>query len=370
MIVVGGCYRELCESPSWDALLGSGGRAAIVLAGLGSRTSLATYRPRGLHHDLYSFEVHGVSVTAQPSTTEVAFSYLHPLSQPIVVPYAIPRERPLVVEGNSILRFGMKEGDAVVTAKHAIYDPQSAQAELFAANGSKAENLAIVLNEFELRQLGQFEDTGLAAERVMEWSGADAVVAKCGVRGAWVFVPNETPQWVPAFRSSSVFKIGTGDVFSAVFAYHWAECDTRPVEAATLASRSVAAYATSASLPLRNSDTARLTPVGDAQEAVVVVGGAATLADCWLCEEAVSRLIELGVSARKASVDALPSAGSLLVLADGLAEANSVILAALAAGLFVVVFRQRTILPVASGASVQLTDDFATALYWVGWGKV
>jgi hypothetical protein len=53
MIVVGGCYRELCDHPQFDAVLGSGGRAAIVLAELCRKVKLATYQPSSLHDRLY-----------------------------------------------------------------------------------------------------------------------------------------------------------------------------------------------------------------------------------------------------------------------------------------------------------------------------
>src|SRR6185437_7667073 len=42
------------------------------------------------------------------------------------------------------------EGDAVVHAEWAVYDPQNEQAsEPFRANGSSADHLALVLNNFE-----------------------------------------------------------------------------------------------------------------------------------------------------------------------------------------------------------------------------
>jgi hypothetical protein len=370
MIVVGGCYRELCESPSWDCVLGSGGRGAVVLAGLASDVQLKTYRPGVLRQDLYSIEAQGVSVAAQPSASEVVFSYLHPLSQPVIMPRIIMEEKPLVVDSELVLRFGMIEGDAIVTAKRAVYDPQNARAARFAANGSKAEQFAIVLNEFELHQFGESEDIYVAANHILKSDNADVVVVKCGVKGAWVFEPNEAPQWVSAYRSSSIFKIGTGDVFSAVFTHHWAARGTAPVEAATLASRSVAVYAASRVLSVPQTVGADLRPAGKSTLGVVVIGDTTTLADRWLREEAVSRLMDLGVSVCMATADTLPRTGNLLLLADGLSGAAAPIIStAVATGLFVVVFQQRDPLPAEQSALVQYTDDFTTALYWVGWGK-
>jgi len=370
MIIVGGCYRELCESPLWNCVLGSGGRAAVVLAGLAPNVQLVTYRPEFLRQDLYPIEVQRVSVTAQPSATEVVFSYLHPLSQPAIVPRSITKEDPLLVDGELVLRFGMIEGDAIVTAKRAVYDPQNALPSGFTANGSKAEQLAVVLNELELRQLGKSEDIHVAANHIMKADNAAVVVAKCGVKGAWVFALNGPPQWVSAYRSSSIFKIGTGDVFSAVFAYHWMCRDVASVEAATLASQSVAAYAASRIVPVPQVDGRDLRPIGLSNSRVVVLGDATTLADRWLREEAVSRLMDLGVNVRTATANTLPTGGRLLLLADGLpGAAASIVSNAIAAGLFVVVFQQRNALPAEQSASVQYTDDFTTALYWIAWGN-
>jgi hypothetical protein len=370
MIIVGGCYRELCESPLWNCVLGSGGRAAVVLAGLAPNVRLVTYRPEFLRQDLYPIEVQRVSVTAQPSATEVVFSYLHPLSQPAIVPRFITKEDPLLVDGELVLRFGMIEGDAIVTAKRAVYDPQNERPAAFTANGSKAEQLAIVLNELELRQLGKSEDIHVAANHILKSDNAAVVVAKCGVKGAWVFTLNGTPQWISAYRSSSIFKIGTGDVFSAVFAYHWMGREVASVEAATLASQSVAAYAASRILPVRLVDGGGLRPIGLSNSGVVVLGDTTTLADRWLREEAVSRLMDLGVNVRTATANTLPTVGGLLLLADGLpGSAASIVSNAIAAGLFVVVFQQRNALPAEQSASVQYTDDFTTALYWIAWGN-
>jgi hypothetical protein len=48
--------------------------------------------------------------------------------------------------------------------------------------------------------------------------------------------------------SQTVFKIGTGDVFSAVFTHHWCEKNELPAAAALAASKAVAFYAESRSL--------------------------------------------------------------------------------------------------------------------------
>lgn len=40
--IVGELYQELCETPAWDAVFGSGGRAASALAGVSRSMQLHT----------------------------------------------------------------------------------------------------------------------------------------------------------------------------------------------------------------------------------------------------------------------------------------------------------------------------------------
>jgi hypothetical protein len=54
------------------------------------------------------------------------------------------------VAAENVVRFGMLEGDAIVHADRAVYDPQNvAFPTHFGANGSRAKHLALVLNRAE-----------------------------------------------------------------------------------------------------------------------------------------------------------------------------------------------------------------------------
>src|SRR3546814_19980827 len=81
----------------------------------------------------------------------------------------------------------MLEGEAVVDAKVAIYDPQSAfGAVAFRANGSKAERLAIVLNRSEAAAISGLKDARQAGAWVLKEEAAEVVVLKMGPAGALV----------------------------------------------------------------------------------------------------------------------------------------------------------------------------------------
>src|SRR3546814_19974745 len=104
----------------------------------------------------------------------VAFDYFHPLSTPGIspVPGRLEPLPPIHVEGEVVLRFGMLEGDAIVKADRAVYDPQSAfSTPRFTDNGSQANHLAIVPNRVEDSTLpGERDQIGRAScrERVCQ----------------------------------------------------------------------------------------------------------------------------------------------------------------------------------------------------------
>ncbi|WP_236960205.1 PfkB family carbohydrate kinase [Methylobacterium durans] len=251
MIIAGGCYLEVCTVPRWRRLFGSGGRAAAAVGRLSPGTVLHTYAHRTWVPDVVSsLHAFGVTASVRPIDQRISFSYFHPLSPALLEPAEPTAQAPLAVSGDIVLRFGFVEGDAVVEARRAVHDPQTGQAaQAFRANGSRAETLAVVLNqgEAEVATGAAGDDVGaalLAAHR------ADVVVVKRGCEGARVFRAQGAPADIPAYRSERVFKIGSGDVFSAAFAHHWGERGLEPAAAADLASRHVAHFVDYHALPL------------------------------------------------------------------------------------------------------------------------
>lgn len=369
IVIAGGCYFEACEAPHWRALYGSGGRAAQALIGCGP-VVLHTYFPKNREAELYPLVASGIDVRAADSTSAIAFAYFHPLSDPVLAPgrAEISCRPPIRATGDAILRFGFLEGDAIVHGRRVVYDPQSVgEFEPFSRNGSSAQELAVVLNAHELRAASRQDDLGVAAGVLIE-SGAEVVVAKSGVQGAFVYARGRSPAWVPAFWSESVFKIGTGDVFTAAFTYAWAHLGRDPVEAAHAASRSVSLYAENRRLPLSPAwdDPAGRAIAPPSNGLVYLVGSTARLSERWLCEEAAWRLQQLGVRVRRLEdpLGRVPNNGALLVLADQIEPVTLAELARHAAAARLVVLSE---IKVASLAGALWTPDFTTALYWACW---
>ncbi|WP_114810379.1 PfkB family carbohydrate kinase [Paraburkholderia kururiensis] len=377
MQIVGGLYRELCHVPAWDAVFGSGVRAAAAVSVLSPGSTLHTYAEGFESLDATSLKEQGIEVRLSRRPTAIVFAYFHPLSRPHIQPPLdeITRQQTIEVSGDAVLRFGFLEGDAVINACRAVYDPQTWRDPApFGANGSIADELAIVLNERELQSAAGLDDLSSAASRLMERQSAAVIVVKGGVRGAMVFERGGRAAYIPAYRSPRVFKIGTGDVFSAIFAHHWAEARLPAVDAADIASRSVAAYCGAVQLPLADNAHRNLVPVKSAAPGTVLIEGAAdTIGQRYTMEEARFVLRELGVDVTSPALDGTvkTNAAAVLVLADGLGdETITQVQRAKAAGTPIVVLREggvrATGVPI-GGAGVTVTNDFASALYFAAW---
>jgi hypothetical protein len=360
--------------------MGSGGRAASAVARLSLSVELHTYRPIGQEPDLYPIEALGVRLLVTPSQSEIAFAYFHPLSNPVIAPNPIPPEPVLRAEGGTILRFGCLEGDAVVTGDTVIYDPQTIIGpRSFAQNGSSAKKLAIVLNEGEIRSIAGVSDIDTAATHVMAQERASVLIVKAGIKGAQVFAPGHRPIWVPSYYSQRVFKIGSGDVFSAAFAYYWGEAGLDSQSAADLASRSAAHYCGSRLLPLPGAgQLADLIPVGSPTPAKVgVIGSARTLGSRWVLEEARWCLSELGLDVFAPTLEGQPihsvgdaEYGAILICGDFLDdEIASAGIAAVRNKVPTVIFSETGNFgpQLAEESMCRCTDDFATAIYLTGW---
>lgn len=300
--VVGGVYAERCLEPFWDDVYGSGGRAAAALSASVPGIKLHTYRAHELEDGLenleavYRLTIHGEKV-AGPG---IAFDYLHSLADPRISPRlgAITPLEPLIVHDDIVLRFGILEGTAKVTANYAVYDPQSAfNPRPFGENGSTANHVALILNRLEGERLtGKSSAEDIIAELV-ETEKAEVVVLKLGGRGALV-ASGKSRTIVPAYRSDNVWKIGSGDVFSAAFTYYWAVQEKPPAEAADLASMAVSYYVSTRSLPLPEEADLRsqgTRPVTPGKGRIYLAGPFFNLGELWMIEEIRSRLIDMGV---------------------------------------------------------------------------
>ncbi|RFB86860.1 hypothetical protein B5K11_27665 [Rhizobium leguminosarum bv. trifolii] len=286
----------------------------------------------------------------------------------------------LKVEGRAALRFGFLEGDAIVNSEMAVYDPQTTgQFPPFFSNGSTAKQLALVLNEQELLSVARIDDVETAAATVLESHRASCIVVKRGIKGVAVFEPGYASRFVPAFRSRQVFKIGTGDIFSAAFAYYWAEVGHDPFNASRSASKQVARYCDNPLMPLTPLAPGAYDVRDERQpvcepRTVLLLGAIETLGQRYSIEEAGYILADLGLTVVCPALENVElsnvKVSTVLLLADGIdAEMLSVAQRLVDKGVRCVALAE---IPQSLGqlrflTNCETTDDFSTALYLAGW---
>lgn len=392
MIIVGGVYREECVRPHWSRLFGSAGRAAVALSTLSPNSHLTAYAYTGWAEDVRQ-TMHGLGVRTdlREITANIGFHYFHPLSvSELVGPPSKPLPS-LSASGDVVLRFGMVEGDAVIRARRAIYDPQHPSAALlFHANSSTAKELAIVLNEAELKY-GVGGGDIWAYETVRDRFKADVIVVKRGPFGAVVMQPSGNVQ-LPAYRSETVFKLGSGDIFSAVFAHLWGERDWPAAQAADFASRAVARYVSTREPQLSLEGVEGLTPqtAGGTAGRVYIAAPFFTLSQRWLVDEIRGCLEMLG-GQTFSPIHEVGSHGGVEYIAgkdlEGLQSCNAVVAVIDgedAGTLFEVGYARNLGIPVIAlaesprpesltmleGTGCLITDDFTTAIYQAIWSSI
>jgi hypothetical protein len=245
MIIVGGTYFERCAFPEWDSLYGSGLRAAVQLSNFTPvqlYTFASPYTQRRLAHLAGVYD--DIEIKAYPSPFTYIFDYVHSLSAPFVetqLDSSINTLSRMEVSGERLLVYGFMEDLAPkIEATWAVYDPQSSKTR-FDKLGA-AEHLAIVLNAAEARVWGGDGPLDDCAQRVARAQGAEVVVIKTGPYGAIVYGPDSQVTRVPAYKTDRFFKIGSGDVFSAIFSYLWTSGERSPEDCAAVASRATAYY--------------------------------------------------------------------------------------------------------------------------------
>lgn len=399
--VVGGIYREYCVHPRWYDVYGSAGRAALAIASTGTSVVLHSYTTEatlGVINEKSAW-LDSFAVAPTPVDCDVSFKYLHDMAVPEIVGVPDAQHEPICLTEEKVVRFGMLEGDAVVHATWAVYDPQNAQgATPFGANGSTATHLALVLNLWEASQLANMPGAspeGIAPVLAAQ-EKAEVVIIKMGPRGAFVWTAAGVAQ-VPAYRTKRVWKIGSGDCFVAHFANGWMHEGLSAAQAADIASRATAYYCETRGLPTKENLAAYdIRPVelsadylAGKQRQVYLAGPFFDLMQIWMVEQAQANLNDLGLKVFSPyhdvglgsaddvvgkDLEAIVDSDIVFAITDGL-DAGTVyeIGYARALGKPVVVYSERQStehLKMMEGSACTICTDYTTALYSTLWEAV
>lgn len=399
--VVGGVYVERCLRPDWYEVYGSAGRACSAIAAFDEQVAvvLHCYADVRIKEALIArsaLERTQLHVTTIANT--MRFVYVHGLDRP-QIENAVTSQPTLTVTAGNVLRFGMLESDAVVDGCNVVYDPQTAVSPaIFHANGSRADRLAVVLNENEARSM-----TGLYAADINELTvavrdinRAEVVVVKRGPLGAVVF-DGSTCSFVPALQTKTVWKIGSGDVFCAHFALNWAVHGRAPVESAQVASLATASYCETGGFPsVQLLQSLEAKPVAPSDQfltgrvpRVYLAAPFFSLAQLWIVEQTRTQLQHLGLNvfspyhdvglgpAEKvveADLRGLSEVDFVFAIADGLDAGTLVEIGyALARGMPVVVYCENESeedLKMMVGSGCILCTDYVSAIYRALWTAI
>jgi len=300
--VIGGVYEERCLRPEWDQVYGSAGRAAALLGAHQDGVRLYTYcSSNQVRERLENLAcVSNFLPVVTTSRDRVRFYYTHCLSRPHIVPNRadIQQEKPLSITDDIVVRFGMMEGDAIVNAKIAVYDPQSmVNPQRFRANGSRADRLAIIANRHEIFLLTGMQEPMAGAKMLLADEDAEVVVVKCGSDGV-IVVTKDAITSSPAYFSELVWTIGSGDCFVGAFAQAWAVERMPPAQAADAASRIVSRCSESQSvsrISIQEAFNLKLQAVQKKPGKVYLAAPFFSLSERWLVEEARSALLDFGL---------------------------------------------------------------------------
>lgn len=391
--IIGGTYRETCYWPAWNSVYGSGWRAVRVFRTLHPDAVISFYST-GNEETQKKMKIYAGSETLEPHMTSISstisFFYNHPLSQPVIHglkgdPFNI------VVNGKYVIGFGMLEATTQIEGEWVVYDPQSPSRPLsFKDQGGKAEHLAFVLNESEAKLLTGENELKKISETLFQKEQCESLVIKRGAKGAVVFQSEDDKGMVvPAFRTSHVWPIGSGDVFTTVFAHYWFN-GTDPVESARNASLASAVYCDTSSY----EDIARLLKEGlnyapiapKKQGKVYLAGPFFTLSEKLFVTECRNILTAMGahvfspyhdVGEGKAEdvapkdIDALNGCDCVFAIVDGLDSGTLFEIGyAVAHGKRVVAYVENEsegALKMLTGTGCDVEKDFTTAIYKTCW---
>jgi hypothetical protein len=253
--IIGGTYLEICSDPTYRELFGSGLRAVIALSNHSTtikfHTAIGNDFKELLH---YKSNLFGFAVNIINEADTVHFVYEHPLCKP--QPLNLPKHNHSVDLGHmaKVLYYGMIDVDIRITADMMVYDPQNQIP--FNQSGATAKNLALILNRQEALSFVDYfeEDLEKIGKFLMSSENASVIVIKNGSDGAILFDGDKIDR-IPVFRTPQVWPIGSGDVFSAVFAHHWMILGESAFDSAMKASASVAQFCDTKQLQFDASKT-------------------------------------------------------------------------------------------------------------------
>lgn len=306
--IIGGFYKELCLYPDWDYNYGSGGRASAILSGFDDKVCFHSYIHKDKEREFTHFsQTFNIDTNILDSTEMISFEYYHALSAPNIhtLNNPISPQKQIIISEDIVICYGMMETvNPIINADYVIFDPQSEnEPSIIFGNGSKIKHLAVVLNVEEGKKFtGADSIENIAKFFLKKSNNLEVLILKDGPFGAHIFHDDKYFH-IDAYETENVFKIGSGDVFVAIFGYLWAKDKLEPLEAAQKASLATAMYCNNQVLQidkkdLNNSKLFNKIKINKEsfRKKIYLAGPFFTMADRWLIEESKFQLEKFGAN--------------------------------------------------------------------------
>ena len=303
MKIIGGIYREICIDPRSDNLYGSALRSAVAISkGCDDLSLVGMVEPKIKENVAMLAKTFKFKVEIKYREKEIGFIYDTSLSTPRI--YGLMTNSIPTVEASAtnIICFAMVEANIKVSADHLVVDPQGLS-EIDGRISWSAKHLAIVANKWEAAGLlgtGENLDSETLAEKLQEKYDAEVVVVKCGALGAVVLDSGDILR-IPAYYTNKINPIGSGDVFSSVFAFYWAEMRANPKIAAENASKATAEWVMNGPLQVISGNKSVTAPnaevpISGQSSTVYLAAPFFTVSERWLVDLCRSALTNLGAT--------------------------------------------------------------------------
>lgn len=298
LTVIGGTYFEHRKDTNKTELWGSGLRGACALVDHEKISFISCIGKEDVAKGEFQCAGFGVDATFHEIPTTVTFIYDHPLKLETFRPYNVYKN-PIQLDRISCtnaLYYGMIEAEIALDGDYVVYDPQNGKS--FKSTGSTAKHLAIVLNRSEAYETSGIDDSvdlESVGRQIMHEEKAEVLIIKNGVHGALVFANGKISR-VPIYQADKINSIGSGDIFSASFAWKWIAEKMQAHEAAMLASQYTAQYCNDRQLPL-TKDPLNTSEVSlkENRKKVYLAGPFFSISEKYQIEEVRSLLLRLDV---------------------------------------------------------------------------
>jgi hypothetical protein len=224
--VVGGTYREVCLEPFQNQIFGSGLRAVRLLLE-NTKEQIKFYTAGNKitqsHTKSYSDVFEMLSTSVVKSSELLTFKYNFFLDNPNIYPniHSLTSKAEISVKEDKIICFGMLDANIHLEANKVVFDPQTSKEPVSFINGNTANQLVYIVNSNEARKLSEQKEINDILDYFFDYEKVFALIIKDGPYGAKLFQNKSLIAQVPVYQTNNVFKLGSGDIFTTAFAYHW-----------------------------------------------------------------------------------------------------------------------------------------------------